>query len=55
MRYSTDINDITTLLLIVDSFQSSDNGVYQCIAEEMGSISTGPALELTGSPLHQLY
>ena len=43
-------NDNSTLLMLtVNSFESSDNGIYQCIAEDMENISMGAVLMLTGT------
>lgn len=39
----------TAFLLIVDSFQGSDSGVYQCTAEVGEDIVNGTALMLTGT------
>lgn len=36
----------TTFLLVVDNFQDSDTGIYQCSAQFMESIITGDALTL---------
>jgi hypothetical protein len=47
IRASTDSADFTTLLLVVDSFQSSDNGVYQCIST-VEDFANGSSLALTG-------
>ena len=41
-------NDDTTFLLVMDTFQGSDSGVYQCTAEEGGEMAMGTALTLTG-------
>ena len=38
----------TTLILIVDYFQGSDGGNYQCFAENNGGIVHGSALNLAG-------
>ena len=38
----------TTFLLVVDTFQSSDSGVYQCIVQNAAMIGLGTALMLTG-------
>lgn len=38
----------TTLLLVVDLFQVSDNGVYQCTATDGGSVAMGDPLMLNG-------
>ena len=46
-KYTSDANK-TTLLLVVDSFQSYDNGNYQCTAENMGSVVIGTSSSLTG-------
>ena len=48
MRRSTSASS-TILILIVDNFQSSDTGMYQCTAqEEGGSAVMGTSLMLTG-------
>ena len=39
----------TSLILIVDYFQASDGGSYQCFAENNGRIVRGSALNLTGT------
>ena len=39
----------STFLLVVDNFQPSDDGTYQCTAmEEEGNVTTGTLLSLTG-------
>ena len=38
----------TTYLLVVDIFQSSDSGVYQCTAQDGAMTGMGTALMLTG-------
>ena len=38
----------TTFILIVDDFQTSDSGVYQCTAQEGREIATGTAFTLIG-------
>ena len=38
----------TTFLLVVDNFQASDNGTYQCTAQDKGATANGTALTLTG-------
>ena len=48
MRRSTSASS-TILILIVDNFQSSDTGMYQCTAqEEQGSAVMGTSLMLIG-------
>ena len=37
-RFASDTN--TTLLLVIDNFQRSDSGTYQCIAVDEGGIFT---------------
>ena len=44
-----------TLLLVVDNFQGSDNGTYQCTAEDRGDTVTGTALTLRGSLMMQQF
>ena len=39
----------TTFLLMVDDFQTSDSGVYQCTAQEGAVTAMGTALTLTGN------
>ena len=41
--------DTTTLLLVVDLLQVSDNGVYQCAAENEGRVAVGDTLILNGT------
>ena len=44
------ITSSTTLLLVVDNFQPSDDGTYQCSAQvQGGSTVMGSALALTGN------
>ena len=38
----------TTFLLVVDNFQASDNGTYQCTAQNGTTTANGTALTLTG-------
>ena len=38
----------TTFLLVVDTFQSSDSGVYQCTVQDGAMTGMGTALTLTG-------
>ena len=48
MRNSTSSNSSTTLyMLIVDNFQTSDSGMYQCIVQDMSVMGT--AVTLTGT------
>ena len=39
----------TTFLLMVDDFQTSDSGVYQCTTQEGAVTAMGTALNLTGN------
>ena len=50
MRNSTSDTSIT-FLLVVDNFQASDNGTYQCTAQDGGATANGIALTLTGEIL----
>ena len=47
MRSSQTDTD-TTFLLVVDTFQSSDSGVYQCTVQDGAMTAMGTALMLTG-------
>ena len=47
MRRSSDATS-TTFLLVVDTFTASDNGTYQCFAENGGDTAMGTSLTLTG-------
>ena len=42
-------SDSMTLLLIIDSFEVSDDGIYQCWAQQGGNIVFGEMLSLTGT------
>ena len=44
----------STLRLMVDNFRISDNGMYQCTAQDGESTGSGSALTLTGEPLQQI-
>lgn len=44
----------TTLLLVVDKFQSSDGGTYQWTAQDIGITAIGDTLTLTGDELPDL-
>ena len=47
MRNSTSDTSIT-FLLVVDNFWASDNGTYQCTAQNGTTTANGTALTLTG-------
>jgi hypothetical protein len=47
IRASTSSANFTSLLLVVDSFQDADSGVYQCISTVQGYAS-GFTLNVTG-------
>ena len=49
MRSSTSAS-ATTLLLVLDNFQVSDGGTYQCSAQDGTSTAMGDTLTLTGNP-----
>ena len=49
-QFASDTN--TTLMLVINNFQQSDNGVYQCITSEGGGIFSnvkGKKVALTGT------
>lgn len=39
----------STLILVVDKFQASDSGEYQCVAQDEGIISLGNTTRLIGT------
>ena len=45
---SSNTTSSSTFLLVVDNFQSSDDGTYQCIAEDGAMRGNGASLSLTG-------
>ena len=46
---SSSTTSSTTFLLVVDNFQSSDDGTYQCTAEDGVTTGNGSTLILTGT------
>ena len=46
---SSSTTSSTTFLLLVDNFQSSDDGTYQCTAEDGVMTGNGSTLILTGA------
>jgi hypothetical protein len=48
IRRSQD-GEVSTYLLVVDGFRSSDSGVYQCSARNLEESGNGIALTLTGT------
>ena len=46
---SSNTTSSSTFLLVVDNFQSSDDGTYQCIAEDGAMRGNGASLTLTGA------
>ena len=43
--------DSTTLILIFDSIETSDNGIYQCMAQDGAETAMGTAITFTGLSL----
>ena len=45
----SDADTYSTFILIVDKFQTSDSGAYQCIAQDEDIVTTGRISNLIGS------
>ena len=48
IHLSSSTDNTSTFILVVNNFQTSDDGVYQCMAEDDGDIALGYSLNLTG-------